>query len=128
MLIQRAGTGTLAPPGFTSPPWGILSEFWNHAPVPITKSVIIGPTTLELGHDDRECDDFLPGQEFDTVNHIFGWDNENPLRELEVGPFKIDWRPITNGEFSRFLQSAEGDIIKPPKSWVEDEGEWKVIA
>jgi L-histidine Nalpha-methyltransferase / hercynylcysteine S-oxide synthase len=93
----------------------------------MTKSVTVDSTILKLGHDDRECDDFLPGQELDTVNRVFGWDNENPLREVEVGLFKIDWRPITNGEFSQFWQSVGGDVIKPPKSWVEHDGEWKVI-
>ena len=60
MLIQRAGTGTLPPPGFTTPPWKTLVQQWNSIPNPSSRTVTLGPDTLVMGHDDSEADDADP--------------------------------------------------------------------
>ncbi|KAF7349800.1 DUF323 domain-containing protein [Mycena venus] len=75
-LLQRAGTGTIPPPGFTPPSWESLAETWNSASEPDSESsaVTLGPTTITLGHDDNEADDALAG---DVAGHEFGWDNEH---------------------------------------------------
>lgn len=125
MLIQRAGTGTLPPPGFATPPWAHLSAQWDATPPPITEAVTLGPCTLTIGHDDRESDDQLPENEHDVVGHTFGWDNESPRREVEVGKFKIEWRPVSNGEFFAFWKRMAGAIALPP-SWVQDGEDFKV--
>ncbi len=118
MLIQRAGTGTLPPPGFSVPSWPQLSAQWEYIPPPSTPFATLGGCTLTMGHDDRESDDLLPENEHDVVGHTFGWDNESPRREVYVAPFKAEWRPITNGEFLAYFLSSEG--VPMPPSWVRD--------
>lgn len=125
MLIQRAGTGTLPPPGFSAPAWSTLAAQWNAIPAPETSTVTLGPCMLEIGQDDAESDDLLPENENDVVDHIFGWDNESPKRCVEVKQFKVEWRPITNGEFLAFWSKGNGSIPMPP-SWVDENGEIKV--
>ncbi|KAI0081533.1 DUF323 domain-containing protein [Panus rudis PR-1116 ss-1] len=123
MLLQRAGTGTIPPSGFIPPAWTILADAWNSAPKPSQGSVVLGPETITLGHDDDEADD----ESTDVAGHEFGWDNEHPKRQVEVGAFRIDWRPITNGDFYKFYKSDESrGKVKFPASWVEEDGEIKV--
>ena len=118
MLLQRAGTGTLPPSGFVPPPWEVLSESWDGAPLPETESVTLGPADITLGHDDDEADDDTT----DVLGHEFGWDNEHPKRTVHVGEFRIDWRPVTNGQFYDFWMSGGKDVLQFPKSWVEIDG------
>ncbi|TRM69215.1 C-type lectin protein [Schizophyllum amplum] len=126
MLIQRAGTGTLPPPGFTAPPWELLKAQWDATPAPATLTVALGPAEVTLGHEDAEGEDFLPahaGQ--DLADHEFGWDNESPARRVSVGAFRAEWRPVTNGEFEAYWRAARGEVPMP-MSWVEEDGEIKV--
>ncbi|KAL1696034.1 C-type lectin protein [Schizophyllum commune] len=135
MLIQRAGTGTLPPPGFTPPPWDLLKAQWNATLAPATPTVTLGPATITLGHDDSEGNDFAlksEGEdceehhtEDDIIHHEFGWDNESPARAVEVGAFRAEWRPVTNGEFEVYWRAGEGKVPMP-KSWVEEDDEVKV--
>ncbi|KAF7799940.1 hypothetical protein EIP86_011183 [Pleurotus ostreatoroseus] len=125
MLIQRAGTGTLPPPGFAVPPWSMLAAQWNSVPPPDTPTVTLGPCQLTVGHDDAEPDDLLPHLEMDVADHEFGWDNESPQKSVQVGAFKIEWRPISNAAFLAFWRESGGVVPMPP-SWVEDQGEIKV--
>ncbi|KAG6825980.1 hypothetical protein H0H93_016919, partial [Arthromyces matolae] len=126
MLIQRAGTGTLPPPGFTVPPWEMLSRQWDTIPVPSSSTVICGPAIVTLGHDDSEADDVLPNLREDVDNHIFGWDNESPRRTFEVAAFRAEWRPITNREFEVFWRKNGADGCTMPGSWVYEDDEVKV--
>lgn len=122
MLIQRACSGTLPPPGFTVPPWEELAEQWASLPAPSTCTVVVGSASVTLGHDDSEEDDKLPHLSETTVQgHTFGWDNESPVRPVQVGAFKAEWRPVTNGEFERFWRGPGKGIVEVPKSWVVDE-------
>ena len=125
MLIQRAGTGTLPPPGFTTPPWKALAEQWSKLPAPSTPFVDLGPEMLVMGHDDAEPDDLLPGMSNveDIRNHEFGWDNESPKRQVKVASFRIEWRPITNGEFYTFWKKGGDEGRDLPASWVLVSGE-----
>ena len=120
MLIQRAGTGTIPPSvgGFATPCWESLAEVWDAAPVPSCATVTLGPATVELGHDDPEEYD----SSLDVKDHEFGWDNEHPRREVEVGEFRMEWRPITNGQFYEYWKSAEGKVPMP-KLWVMQDGQ-----
>ncbi|KAH7917459.1 hypothetical protein BV22DRAFT_1108567 [Leucogyrophana mollusca] len=125
MLIQRAGTGTLPPPGFTVPPWEALASQWNATTrPPSTPTVTLGPTTITLGHGDSEGDDFAPGVAGDVEGHAFGWDNESPARAVEVAQFKVEWRPITNAEYLAFWETHR-EVAMPP-SWVQEEDGMKV--
>ncbi|KAJ7076893.1 C-type lectin protein [Mycena belliarum] len=121
MLIQRAGTGTLPPPGFVTPPWELLKIRWDATPPPSTESVVLGPATITLGHDDSEADDF--NTELEAEGRHYGWDNESPARQVHVGQFRAAWRPVTNKEFLAFWRAGKAEL---PKSWVEDDGEVKV--
>ena len=128
MLIQRAGTGTLPPPGFTVPPWEDLTRQWSMIPPPSTKTVIVGPATLVLGHHDSEADDQSPLYFDDVQGHTFGWDNESPERHVHVDAFKAEWRPISNLEFHQFWL-GEGKRLgaQIPKSWVIEDDVVKVF-
>ncbi|KAL4243417.1 DUF323-domain-containing protein [Abortiporus biennis] len=125
MLIQRAGTGTLPPPGFCSPPWHELAQQWATIPKPETSTVLLGPCTIVMGHDDAESDDLLSDFQLDVIEHEFGWDNESPQRSVEVRQIRAEWRPITNGEFMEFWRASDGKV-QMPASWVEDGAQIKV--
>ena len=127
ILIQRAGTGTLPPPGFTVPPWEDLMCQWSMIPPPSTQTAIVGPATILLGHHDSEADDKNPEYSDDVQGHTFGWDNESPERHVHVGAFKAEWRPISNLEFQQFwLGEGKHLGIEMPKSWVVEDGDVKV--
>ncbi|EKM80751.1 hypothetical protein AGABI1DRAFT_112491 [Agaricus bisporus var. burnettii JB137-S8] len=126
MLLQRAGSGTRPPYGFTQPAWSVLSSQWSHIPLPETPKVTLGPCNVVLGHNDSEALDKLPSHEHDVHDHVFGWDNESPARTVHVKQFKAEWRPITNGEFKEFMEEKGQGVIAMPKSWVEEDGEIKV--
>ncbi|EFI28167.1 DUF323 domain-containing protein [Coprinopsis cinerea okayama7 len=124
MLIQRAGSGTLPPPGFQQPEWSSLVEQWGQIPAPSTSAVVVGPAQLTMGHNDSEADDKLPHKASDIVDHTFGWDNESPARVVRVDAFKAEWRPITNAEYEAFCKRTSREEL--PKSWVKEDGENKV--
>ncbi|KAF8895713.1 C-type lectin protein [Gymnopilus junonius] len=115
MLIQKAGSGTLPPPGFITPPWEDLAAQWASILPPDTQSVLVGPASLTMGHDDSEGEDKLAHLAADVQGRTFGWDNESPRRVVSVGAFRAEWRPVTNG------------LVELPKSWVlEEDGSVKV--
>ncbi|KDQ62677.1 hypothetical protein JAAARDRAFT_121841 [Jaapia argillacea MUCL 33604] len=122
MLLQRAGAGTLPPSGFIPPPWSALSASWDAAPKPTEKTVTLGPAVVTLGHDDFEAEDVDPVKGLDVAGHAFGWDNEHPKREVHVDQFRIDWRPVTNGEFYEFYSGDGKGKVQFPASWVEVDG------
>ncbi|EPS32723.1 hypothetical protein PDE_07683 [Penicillium oxalicum 114-2] len=45
----------------------------------------------------------------------FGWDNEKPQRSVDVDAFEAQARPVTNGEFAKYLQVQHSRAI--PASW-----------
>lgn len=118
MLLQRAGTGTIPPSGFVPPAWDILAESWDALPQPPAPTVALGPETITMGHDDDEADD----DSTDVAGHEFGWDNEHPKRDVHVGEFRIEWRPVTNGEFLEFYINGGKSLVQFPASWVEGDG------
>ena len=124
MLLQRAGTGTIAPTGFVRPEWNTLAKAWDVAPVPETPSVTLGPTTITMGQNDDEGVDETTLYQGD---HALGWDNEHPERKVAVGQFRIEWRPVTNGEFYLFyLSDARDKNVRFPASWVDIDGRMQV--
>ncbi|KAG6830821.1 hypothetical protein H0H87_006994 [Tephrocybe sp. NHM501043] len=126
MLIQRAGSGTLPPQGFSSPPWEMLVPQWDATPAPLTPTVILGPSTVFLGQQDSEGDDAAEGVGENVDNHVFGWDNESPKRKYEVGAFRAEWRPVSNREFEAFWRENGADVSRLPGSWVYEDDEIKV--
>lgn len=118
-LLRTVDKGTLPPSGFSPPLWNFLAEGWDKAPLPPSPTVTLGPETIILGHDDSENDD----DSKEVENHEFGWDNEHPQRQVEVEEFRIEWRPISNGDFYEFYTSGGSGKVAFPKSWcmVDDE-------
>ncbi|EIN13018.1 DUF323 domain-containing protein [Punctularia strigosozonata HHB-11173 SS5] len=126
MLIQRAGTGTLPPIGFTKPEWSSLQKTWGKMPQPAERTVTLGPADVVLGHDDIEAEDNDPKLATDLKGHSFGWDNESPRRTVHVNEFRIEWRPITNEEFYEFYNGPGKGKVKYPASWVKVGNETQV--
>ena len=62
----------------------------------------------------------------DAAGHEYGWDNEHPKREVHVNSFRIEWRPVSNGEFHDFYTGTGKGLVNFPASWVEVEGEIQV--
>lgn len=119
MLLQRAGTGTIPPPGFVHPPWSSLKIGWDAVPLPTSPTVTLGPATVIIGHDDDDAIDESDRCQNDE-NHEFGWDIEHPARAVDVAQFQISWRPVTNGELYRFYSEGGKDKIAFPASWIKD--------
>jgi len=119
MLLRTVGRGTLPPSGFTPPSWSALADGWDKAPLSSSPTVTLGPETITLGHDDSENDDASK----EVGGHEFGWDNEHPQRQVDVGAFRIDWRPISNGDFYEFYNSGGSAKVAFPKSWCTIDGE-----
>ncbi|KIX08574.1 uncharacterized protein Z518_03230 [Rhinocladiella mackenziei CBS 650.93] len=71
----------------------------------------IPAATVKIGLDDPE-------------NHLgpdryFGWDNEKPSRNVAVQEFEAQSRPISNGEYARFLEVTHNSSL--PASWTASE-------
>ncbi|KAJ4482382.1 DUF323 domain-containing protein [Lentinula aciculospora] len=126
MLLQRAGSGTVPPPGFAVPEWNSLVSSWKNMPPLAEDTVLLGPSVVELGHDDAEGDDELEEHKLNVKDHEFGWDNEHPKRLVEVPEFRISWRPITNGQFYEAFKMNK-DKFHVPASWTEENKEFKVL-
>lgn len=131
MLIQRAYSdcsGTLPPPGIHAPVWDELVKQWNAIPASVHSSIELGPEVISVGRDDCEPDDYITDEGVDVKCHNFGWDNENPCRQVEVGRFRVDFRPITVKEYYGFWEGGvDGRVSNGlPANWVEDGGEVKV--
>lgn len=131
MLIQKAdpdSSGTLPPPGIHAPMWDELVKQWDIIPPPAHSTVELGPEMISVGRDDRELDDYIADGGADVKSHEFGWDNENPCRQVEVGRFRVNFRPITVEEFYEFWVGGVDERVSNslPANWVEDAGEIKV--
>jgi formylglycine-generating enzyme required for sulfatase activity len=48
-------------------------------------------------------------------DRFFGWDNERPSRKSTVAEFEAQARPISNGEYARFLEQSGFKLL--PASW-----------
>ncbi|KAH9820884.1 Histidine-specific methyltransferase, SAM-dependent [Teratosphaeria destructans] len=63
--------------------------------------------TVDIGLDDPDTSD-------GPMRH-FGWDVEKPVRKARVGAFKAQARPVTNGEYARYMQATGTSRL--PASW-----------
>ncbi|KAF9651042.1 hypothetical protein BDM02DRAFT_3154603 [Thelephora ganbajun] len=131
MLIQKADSdcsGTLPPPGIHAPVWDELVKQWGTITAPVQSNIELGPEVIPVGRDDCELEDYIADEGMDVKSHNFGWDNENPSRQVEVGRFRVDFRPITIKEFYEFWMGGTDERASTslPANWVEDGGEVKV--
>ena len=60
------------------------------------------------------------GADFDAIP--FGWDNEFPELEVEVGDFVIDRTPVRNSEFGEFVE--DGGYARP-ELWGDEDWRWR---
>jgi len=61
-----------------------------------------------------------------TDDHSVAYDNERPLHEVEVEPFRIGAHPVTNGEYQAFLEAGGYDDdelwSETGRTWRDEEG------
>ena len=109
-------------------------------PVPMPPYLFDGatsPATVAIGSGP-----VVLGADFDAIP--FGWDNEFPELEVEVGGFVIDRAPVRNSEFEEFVE--DGGYQRPelwrdedwlwrqrvglyhPVFWSRDHGDWSYLA
>lgn len=62
---------------------------------------------IAIGLDDPENDH--------GPQRYFGWDNEKPVRVIDVPAFQAKARPITNQEYGQYLEQTH--ISRVPASW-----------
>jgi ergothioneine biosynthesis protein EgtB len=60
------------------------------------------------------------GADFSDID--FGWDNEFPGVETEVGDFRIDRTPVRNAEYLEFVEAGG---YQRPELWSESDWEWR---
>ncbi|KAL1969641.1 hypothetical protein VTN77DRAFT_8194 [Rasamsonia byssochlamydoides] len=107
MLLQS--DKTLPPPGVRTPDFkGIALEAQRNTKS--SKWFSIPQQTFTIGLQDADHSK-VPDQSF-------GWDNEKPQRVVTVPAFEAQGRPITNGEYAKYLEINHIDEI--PASWVVD--------
>lgn len=106
MLIQSEST---------LPPPGVMPRVSKRATVELGQSpwIDMPEADHEIGMDDVEGS---------AKGSYFGWDNEKPQRVVHIRPFTIQSRPVTNGEYARYLGSTtdDGKKWRHPKSWTPD--------
>jgi len=104
MLLQSERV--LPPPGVDKPDFRGLALEAKHGRVP-NRWHKVPDSEVVVGLDDPE-NDLGP-------DRFFGWDNERPSRHITVGAFEAQSRPISNGEYARFLEMTGRKTL--PVSW-----------
>ena len=114
-LLQHEGGNITSPVGFVRPEWDILRKAWQTAPEPQASTVTLGPAHIVIDHiEDADDDD-----DSRTNDHPSGMESERSKKRVAVDAFRIDWRPISNGQFYLFFLKEQIDHISVPTSWIE---------
>ncbi|KAI1914528.1 hypothetical protein LOZ61_002196 [Ophidiomyces ophidiicola] len=96
------------PPGVPRPDFEYLAIRSSQESVP-NEWFIIPEQTITIGLDDPDPSQIPP--------QSFAWDNEQPSRVANVTSFMAKGRPITNGEYSKYLESK--GVRTSPASWIK---------
>jgi L-histidine Nalpha-methyltransferase / hercynylcysteine S-oxide synthase len=112
MLLQSVKA--LPPPGIRKPDFEELDVKAELASVP-NQWFRVPKKEFKIGLEDPE-NDLGP-------DRYFGWDNEKPSRYVSVPEFETQGRPISNGEYARYLQQTDANAI--PASWTVNESQAK---
>jgi L-histidine Nalpha-methyltransferase / hercynylcysteine S-oxide synthase len=107
MLLQS--DKTLSPTGMEIPDFETMAIKAREQAIE-NEWFIIPDHEIQVGLDDPE-NDLGP-------DRYFGWDNERPARRVKVPSFVAQARPISNGDYAKFLE--ENQIQKIPASWSQD--------
>lgn len=110
MLLQS--NSTIPPPLVARPDFKELASNPAEKAVP-NKWFEIPEQTVEIGLDE-------PGSD-EIPSTSFGWDNEKPRRTAYVPSFVAKARPVTNGEYVKYLE--EGNTEQFPASWIKKSSE-----
>ncbi|GAA99435.1 uncharacterized protein L969DRAFT_93896 [Mixia osmundae IAM 14324] len=117
-MLAQIGDRINAPAGFAEPDWSALAKRWDDSVTAEgdlrSSEVSFEATELEYGHDDDDSAD--ADIDYDAA-HEFGWDNESPVRRVQVDSFSISLLPISNLEYSSFVQT-QSDATLIPSSWI----------
>jgi iron(II)-dependent oxidoreductase len=82
-------------------------------PGPVAEPLSAGPEMVAV--DGGEAEIGAPGRGF-------AYDNERPRHTVELAPFRIGRTPVTNGQYSLFMEETG---VEPPLYWERDgEGGW----
>eukprot|EP00668_Euglena_longa_P043204 GGOE01057307.1.p1 GENE.GGOE01057307.1~~GGOE01057307.1.p1 ORF type:complete len:842 (-),score=156.52 GGOE01057307.1:248-2737(-) len=73
----------------------------------------VAPGVVRIGMEGAEAADFQD----DSMPAAYGWDNEYPLREVEVDVFEIQHRPVSIGEYIRFMGTCSKTTGLMPASF-----------
>ncbi|RCI06706.1 hypothetical protein CU098_013766, partial [Rhizopus stolonifer] len=112
MLVQSPHI--LPPKGVALPSWKLYNHPKQLAPLAEAPLMQLPAGTVVLGHHDHESSDLSNN----TLNVQFGWDNEHPERQVQVGAYQIQTRPVTNGEYYQYLQDTKSNAL--PASWLNN--------
>lgn len=105
MLLQSDQT---RPPGM-KPDFELLAKQAQMTAVP-NKWIVVPSCTFSEGMNDLESDE--------GPDRYFGWDNEKPKRSIHVPAFEAQARPLTNGDYARFLDQTSQEML--PVSWISE--------
>ncbi|WEW57397.1 hypothetical protein PRK78_002864 [Emydomyces testavorans] len=106
MLLQS--DKALPPPKISTPDFEYLAMRSAQESVP-NEWFTVPEQTISIGLDDPD-----PSQ---IPTQSFAWDNEKPCRSSKVSSFVAKGRPVTNGEYSKYLEANELGTF--PASWTE---------
>lgn len=146
MLVQ-IGDQIRTPPGFIRPDWQASKAVYDRQVAEeeeARQKLLHFPSQiLRMGQEDKDYED---GEKPLTKSHVFGWDNENGVRDVNgeifglgfgsskserygspVEAFKIAPVPVSNDEYLAFLQTQGNNEDFVPASWKKlENGEWSV--
>lgn len=105
MLLQSERT--LPPPAAGQPDFEKMFHDARKQAKP-NKWFTVPEQTLSIGLDDSD--------ENTVPETSFGWDNEKPSRVVKVHAFQAQGRPVTNGEYAKYLETNK--LRKMPASWI----------
>ena len=110
MLVQSEKT--LPPPGTIAPDFESIAKTARLQAVK-NEWFTIPERTVSVGLDDNS--NAATDDDASHTPRFFGWDIENPRREVKVGAFAAQSHAITNREYARYLIDTGSN--KVPASW-----------
>lgn len=113
MLLQSKRV--LPPPGRELPDFKALASDAREKRVP-NQWHRVPASKVKVGLDDAENNE--------GPDRYFGWDNERPSRGVTVHEFEAQSRPVSNGEYARFLEVIGKATL--PASWTTSEAKMEL--
>jgi iron(II)-dependent oxidoreductase len=81
------------------------------------------PVRRDAGRTNEEMVDIPGGPSvIGTDEHAWVYDNERPLHEVELPPFRIDRAPVTNGQYRAFVEDGGYDDAR---LWSASGWDWR---